>query len=309
MIGQVRFEIWGSDAHLLVGEADRLAAAERLLRRVLRRIDRACSRFVPESGLSRLNAATGRTVLVDPTLLAAVRVALTAAEQSGGLVDPTVGPAMAALGYDHDIDDIPVDDPTPIRPVPAAGWRGVSLDDRLGTIHLPVGTGLDLGATAKAWAADLAAAEIATRLGTAVLVNLGGDLAVRGTVPGGWRIRVTEDHRAGHELAGQVVSVRSGGLATSSRTVRTWRRAGRQVHHVVDPRTGRPAPITWRCVSVAAADCVGANVAATAAMVLGPGAPRWLVERGLPARLVGADGSVQTTPGWPTHRAGRDEAA
>jgi FAD:protein FMN transferase len=298
-VGHTRFEIWGTTAHLLVADANALPAAERLLRKVLRRIDRACNRFVPDSAISRLNANAGRTVMVDPMLLQAVRTALTAAEQTDGLVDPTVGPAMQALGYDHDIDEIPPDNPAPIRPVPAAGWHTVRLDDRLGTIQLLPGSTLDLGATAKALAADLAAAEVYDTLQCPVLVNLGGDLAIAGTRPGGWRVRVTEDHRAGHEIAGQVVGVRSGGLATSSRTVRTWRRAGRQLHHVVDPRTGRPAPITWRCVSVAAADCVGANAAATAAMVLGPQALRWLAVRHLPARLVAADGTVLITPGWP----------
>jgi thiamine biosynthesis lipoprotein len=307
MTGQARFEVWGSTAHLLVGDADAVGPAEAILRRVLRRIDRACNRFVADSALSRLNAVAGRTVLVDPVLLTAIQVALTAAEQSGGLVDPTVGPALAAIGYDRDLAAIPVDNPEPIRPVPAAGYRTVHVDERLGTVQLLPGTALDLGATAKALAADLAAAEVADRLGCPVLVNLGGDLATAGPRPAdGWRVRVTEDHRAGHELAGQVVTVRSGGLATSSRTVRTWRRAGQQIHHLVDPRTGQPAATTWRCVSVAAADCVGANVAATAAMVLGPGAPLWLAERGLPARLVAADGTVHTTDGWPnSHEEGR----
>lgn len=301
MTGQARFEVWGSTAHLLVADDSATAAAEAILRRVLRRIDRACNRFVPDSALSRLNAAAGRTVLVDPTLLGAIQVALTAAEQSGGLVDPTVGRALAAIGYDRDLAAIPVDNPAPIQAVPAAGYATVRVNERLGTVQLLPGTALDLGATAKALAADLAAAEVADRLECSVLVNLGGDLAPAGPAPsGGWRVRVTEDHRAGHELAGQVVSVRSGGLATSSRTVRAWRRAGRQVHHLIDPRTGQPAAETWRCVSVAAADCVGANVAATAAMVLGPDAPGWLARRGLPARLVAADGTVRTTPGWPT---------
>ena len=229
---------------------------------------------------------------------------LTAADQSGGLVDPTVGPALAAIGYDRDFAAIPADDPAPIRPVPAAGWRAVTVDDALGAVTLPAGVALDLGATAKAWAADLAASALAGAFGCAVLVNLGGDLAIGGTTPDGWRVRVTEHHRAGRELPGQVVTVRSGGLATSSRTVRAWRRAGRPVHHLIDPRTGLPAEPTWRCVSVAAVDCVGANTAATAAMILGPAAPGWLADRGLPARLVAADGTVHTVAGWPAQQEG-----
>jgi thiamine biosynthesis lipoprotein len=324
----VRFEIWGSVAHLLVGDAAALPEAERELRAVLARIDRACSRFRPDSALSRLNASAaagggGRPTVVDPILLAAIEVALAAADRSGGLVDPTVGRALAAIGYDRDLGDVPADDPTPVRPVPAGGWRAVTVDRELGAVTVPPGIALDLGATGKAWAADLAAARLADRFGCPVLVNLGGDLAVAGGTPAGgregWRVRVTEDHRvtkdhgvtrdhrAGRELPGQVVGIRSGGLATSSRTVRTWRRAGRLVHHLVDPRTGLPALGTWRCVSVAAADCVGANTAATAAMILGAAAPQWLAARALPARLVAADGSVHTVAGWPA--APKGEAA
>jgi thiamine biosynthesis lipoprotein len=355
MTGQVRFEVWGTTAHLLVSDAAALPAAEHELRALLARIDRACSRFRADSALSRLNAAAGtagnaatagaagnaatagaagnaatagaagnaatagaaakagtaavagapgRTTVVDPVLLAAVGVALRAAEASGGLVDPTVGRALAAIGYDRDLAAIPADSPEPVRPVPAAGWRAVAVDDALGAIRLPAGVALDLGATAKAWAADLAAAGLADRFGCAVLVNLGGDLAVGGTAQEGWRVRVAEHHTAGREAPGQVVTVRSGGLATSSRTVRTWRRAGRPVHHLIDPRTGLPAAATWRCVSVAAADCVGANTAATAAMILGPAAPAWLAARDLPARLVAADGAVRTVAGWPAEHVG-----
>jgi FAD:protein FMN transferase len=301
MVAQARFEIWGTTAHLLVADETALPAAEVALRRVLRRIDRACNRFAPDSALSRLNAAAGRTVLVDPMLLTALGVAMRAAEQTGGLVDPTVGPAVNALGYDRDLAAIPADNPAPVRALPAAGWRTVEVNERLGTVQLLPGTCLDLGATAKALTADLAARELAARFDCAVLVNLGGDLAIGGPRRE-WRVRVTEDHRAGAELCGQVVSLRSGGLATSSRTVRTWRRAGKQMHHLVDPRTGRPADLTWRAVSVAAADCVGANTAATAAMILGPQAPAWLARRRLPARLVAADGSVHTTANWPANQ-------
>jgi thiamine biosynthesis lipoprotein len=303
MTGQVRFEVWGCTAHLLVADAAALAAAERYLRTLLDRVDRACSRFRPDSALSRLNAAAGRTTVPDPTLYAAIQVALAAAETSGGLVDPTVGTALAAIGYDRDIAAIPADDPAPVHSAPAPGWRAVTMHEGLGAVTVPAGVVLDLGATAKAWAADLAATELAERLGCPVLVNLGGDLAMGGGAHP-WRVRVTEDHRAGHDTPGQVVTLRSGGLATSSRTARTWRRAGRPVHHLVDPRTGLSAAPAWRCVSVAAASCVGANTAATAAMILGADAPAWLADRGVPSRLVASDGSVRTVAGWPTDTEG-----
>ena len=95
------------------------------------------------------------------------------------------------------------------------------------------------------------------------------------------------------------VTITAGGLATSGTTRRRWRRGGRTVHHIVDPRTGDIPASRWRTVSVAAATCVDANTASTAAVVLGDAAPGWLAARGLPARLVDVDGAVSTTAGWP----------
>jgi thiamine biosynthesis lipoprotein len=134
-----------------------------------------------------------------------------------------------------------------------------------------------------------------------VLVNLGGDLTVAGSTPpdGGWAVLVTDDHRSPLDADGQTVAVRSGGLATSSTTVRRWRAGGREHHHIVDPRTGLAAAEIWRTVSVAAATCVDANTASTAAIVRGREAPAWLDRMGLPARLVALDGSVSTTGAWP----------
>ena len=134
-------------------------------------------------------------------------------------------------------------------------------------------------------------AAIAAATGSPTLVDLGGDVATAGPAPaGGWVVRVTDDHRAGPDADGQSVTVSGGGLATSSTTVRRWRRAGRPVHHIVDPATGEPAAPVWRTVSVAAASCVDANTASTAAIVRGASAPQWLESLGLPARLVDPSG-------------------
>ena len=158
---------------------------------------------------------------------------------------------------------------------------------------------LDLGATAKAAVADGAAEAIAADLGCGVLVELGGDVAVRGEAPpadgpSGWASRSAPRLRAE-----PTVAIHDGGVATSSTTARTWRRGAGTAHHVVDPRTGEVAEPVWRAVSVAAATCLDANTASTAAIVLGTDAPAWLAERGLPARLVGADGQEFTVAGWP----------
>jgi thiamine biosynthesis lipoprotein len=165
---------------------------------------------------------------------------------------------------------------------------------------------VDLGATAKARTADRAAAAISHRTGSGCLVSLGGDLAVAGPAPaGGWRIRVEDvagDPAAPPTGPSTVVTIRDGGLATSSTRARRWRRGGLDLHHVLDPRTGLPPEPVWRTVSVAAGTCVDANTVSTAAIVRGRRVWPWLRSVGLPARLVGEDGDVVTVGGWPANR-------
>jgi thiamine biosynthesis lipoprotein len=165
-------------------------------------------------------------------------------------------------------------------------------------VQLRRGTELDLGATAKAFAADRIAALVYESTGSDVLVSLGGDIAVQGAPPRGWPIRVTDDHRTA-EGYGQTVAIAAGGLATSSTTVRRWRAGRVEAHHIVDPATGAPAAEHWRTISVAAPTCVAANTAATAAIVKGARAVHWLEGRGHAARLVAVDGSVVYVGGWP----------
>jgi thiamine biosynthesis lipoprotein len=263
-------------------------------------IDAACSRFRPDSELAAVNAARGRAVPVSPLLLDALEVALRAARLTGGLVDPTVGGALVLSGYDRDFALVRGSRVRRVRAGRVAGWSVVELDRDAGTVRLPAGVRLDLGATAKALAADGAAAGALEAGVRGVLVNLGGDIATAGDAPaGGWAVRVTDSHRAGPDAAGQDVTIASGGLSTSSTTVRRWRRRGGAAHHIVDPRTGLPAAEHWRTVSVAAASCVDANIASTAAIVLGAPAPGWLADGGMPARLVSRAGAVTTTAGWP----------
>jgi len=130
--------------------------------------------------------------------------------------------------------------------------------------------------------------------------RLGGDIAVAGSPPGGWPVRVSDSHR--DTKGGQVVAIRNGGLASSSTTVRRWRAGDVELHHIVDPRTGTAAPEVWRTATVTAPTCVEANAAATAAIILGAAAPNWLAQRDRPARLVRRDGSVAYFCGWPGDR-------
>jgi thiamine biosynthesis lipoprotein len=301
MTDTVRWVALGTQANLVVSDPRALAAARRAVEAELDAIDLACSRFRADSDLSRLNARAGRTVRVGPLLLEAVTVALRAAALTDGIVDPTIGRALILAGYDRDFALITAA-PTWLAATRVAGWRAVSVNRAGSTVRIPRGVRLDLGATAKALAADRSAAAAATAApGAGVLVNLGGDIAVAGPTPaGGWAIRVADDHRAPPDAPGQALSLESGGLATSSTTVRRW---GPVAHHIIDPRTGRPAVSPWRTVSVAAATCVDANIASTAAIVLGDDAPDWLAARGLPARLVDQEGRAHAVADWPQERA------
>jgi thiamine biosynthesis lipoprotein len=277
------------------------SSARRAVEAELAAVDAACSRFRDDSELERVNAARGRAVRVSPLLLDALEVALRAAALTQGLVDPTVGGALVLSGYDRDFAAVRGSRLRAVRAARVAGWGVVELDQGAGTVRVPDGVRLDLGATAKALAADRAAVRALEAAGAAgVLVNLGGDIATAGAAPpGGWAVRVADSHRAGAGEPGQELRIASGGLSTSSTTVRRWRRRGGDAHHIVDPRTGTPAAEHWRTVSVAAATCVDANIAGTGAIVLGSPARAWLEDAGLPARLVSAAGAVEVTAGWP----------
>ncbi|NKQ55983.1 FAD:protein FMN transferase [Amycolatopsis sp. K13G38] len=300
-MGAARFPALGTAAEVIVTDAAALERAQEVVRGHVREIDRTCSRFREDSEISRLHAGAGRAVRVSPLLAEALGVALRAAELTGGLVDPTVAHAVRHLGYTGDFAGLDHDDPRPATAAGAApGWWRVQLDTDRGEVVLPRGVSLDLGATAKALAADRAAADAAERTGCGVFVGLGGDVAVAGPGPdGGWRIVVGDDHARADPRRDPVIAVVSGGVATSSTTCRAWRRAGRPVHHIVDPRTGDVPDALWRTVSVAAASCVDANTASTASIVLGHAAPGWLAGQRLPARLVTVDGDVTAVAGWP----------
>ena len=165
-------------------------------------------------------------------------------------------------------------------------------------LTVPDGVLLDLGATAKAFASDRAAARAHDAVGMPVLVSLCGDIAVSGTRPGEpWVVMVVETP---DEQDGPLVEVHDGGLATSTTRARRWVRSGRPMHHLLDPVTGLPAVEVWRTVTVAAATCLDANIASTATVVKGAEGLRWLESTGLPARVVAADGTVHTVGGWPT---------
>ncbi len=301
MSGLVERQALGVDCTLVVTDVDALDAAARLLDHRLVELDRVASRFRPDSEVSRLAAlpgdATGQvTHELSPLLAELLCGALWAARATDGVVDPTLGRALEAVGYDTDF--------TAVRARAAHAERApvAGVVDRLSLVGrrltMPAGTLLDLGSTGKAGSADRIARELAQTLPGGFLVDLGGDIAVAGPAPvGGWVVRVADGGR---------ISIASQGVATSGTDRRRWTTDGGVRHHLLDPRTGRSAGRVWRHVTCLGANALEANAAATAACVLGAAAPGWLIARRIPARLVperpGA--AVICTPGWPVETYG-----
>jgi FAD:protein FMN transferase len=249
------------------------------IRRLFADRERTFSRFLPSSELASVNASAGRPTVVSPEFAEMLERSLALAAETGGLVDPTVGGALAALGYTRDIATLG-DDPAPAGPpAPAPGWRSVELSGRL--LVMPRGCALDLNGVVKSATVDDAVA----LLDGDGFVSAGGDLAVRGpttvSLPGGG-----------------AVSVVQGGIATSGTSKRRWRRAGEVHHHLVDPKTGRSAVSPWEAVTAAGATCVAADVAARAAFLAGQDGPGWLDRRGIPGRFVAGGGTIAVNRSW-----------
>jgi thiamine biosynthesis lipoprotein len=299
--GTATWRALGTYVHLSTADEAALEPARQIATRLLDDVDRTCSRFRQDSDLTRANAGAGSWTSVDPLLVKAIGAAVEAAAQSDGLVDPTLGHALVAIGYDRDISLVLAESTDPAGvPVPAraGAWRDIQRDPA-GAVLVPRGSALDLGATCKAWAADLIVAAIAAEFDSTVVLSLGGDIAVSG--PGGWPVAITEtiDDPAGAEI----VHLPYGGLATSSTAARRWIRDGVMRHHLIDPRTGEPTNGRWRTVTATGLTCLAANTATTASIVLGDQAIGWLTAREIPARLVNTAGRVVRTERWPEPKA------
>jgi FAD:protein FMN transferase len=248
------------------------------IQQLFARSDHVFSRFLAGSELNRVNERAGRPTLVSAEFAAMVELALSAAKQTGGLVDPTLGYALEAAGYDRDFAELG-DDPRPPGVAVPSSLPGLRLRGRL--LELPAGVKLDLNGVVKAQTVDIAL----TLLRGPGYVCAGGDLACRGAVsvalPGGDSVRLVV-----------------GGLATSGCDRRSWRRAGTPQHHLLDPRNGRPAVSPWQQVTVCGRTCLGADVAAKAAFLLGHDGPDWLDQHRLPGRFRSAGGVAITNLSW-----------
>ena len=267
-----RFNAMGCEVVVRGGRASEWIEVERLFRDR----DRMFSRFIQGSELNRVNETSGHATLVSALFAATLEVAMQAADETAGLVDPTLGAALEAAGYARDFAEL-TPDPRPAGP--ASGPQPVQLIGRIA--RLPEGAVLDLNGVVKSLAVDDALALLSGEAS----VSAGGDLAARGpltvALPGG-----------------EAVELRHGALATSGRTKRRWLRAGEEQHHLIDPRTGRPSRSPWTEVTACGATCVAADVAAKAAFLLGDDGPAWLDARGIPARFLREDGTARLSRAW-----------
>jgi len=291
LVGQVTMRALGTDVHLLATRPEVLPEALHLVHDYLATVDRAVSRFRPDSEVCRLaeHARSGPVqARISQTAADYLSAALDMAALTDGIVDPTVGAAVIASGYDADIDVVRErgasqrQTSTRRDPAPLPGWQSVSLIGR--DVAVPQWCVLDVGATGKAYAADRIADALSRTLHGGFLVDLGGDVAVCGPPPpGGWRVSLEPPASARRDH--QIVTITTQAVATSSTQVRTWDVDGVARHHIVDPRSGMTAPAIWSQVTCVATSALLANAASTAAIVLGEDAPAWLAARGIPARL------------------------
>lgn len=266
-------------------------------------LEARASRFRTDSELVRLNARSGERVRVSSELWQEIATAVAMARWTSGLVTPTVLPLLEHAGYDRTFDELAdrVLD-TPNRPAPpVCDARAIILHANSSSVELPAHARLDLGGTAKGHAADVFAGELGG-MGPS-LVDVGGDIAVSGPRADGtpWPIDVQDPHDPERSLA--LVALGSGGVATSGRDFRRWRTTNGEAHHIVDPRTGRPAHSDVIAATVVARSALRAEVAAKVVVLLGSRAGLdWLgTEPDLAALVVLENAEVHTCPRFSGH--------
>ena len=253
------------------------------------------SRFREDSELSRLNARAGESVRVSRMLFEAVEAAVGAAQETGGLFDPTMLHQIRGLGYDRTFNAIDPASTRQYRPVLGGAWREVRLDPRRRTVQLPEGAGLDLGGIAKGMAVDAALAGLRKAGAACAAVNAGGDLAVTDPPRGyaSWPIEIETNREP------CLVSLAGGALATSSVGRRRWQEGAMERHHLLDPASGLPVDNEVWSATATARSCRDAEVAAKAALLLGEGdGTGFLERRQMPGLLVLKDGRQVLIGSW-----------
>lgn len=290
----------GGTAHLVAVGAG--PAAIEAGRRRLADLEARWSRFRPDSEISRLNGAAGRPCIVSADTILLVERSVDGWLATAGAFDPTVLPALESAGYDRDFQSLAADPRPAGPPAPAPGCLGIRVDQATRMVFVPAGTALDPGGIGKGLAADLAVEEMLAAGATGACVNVGGDLRVAGEPPGpdGWVIGVEDPGDPGREL--DRLRLQAGGVATSGTGYRRWSRAGRDMHHLIDPGLGIPALRPNALAMALAGTGWWAEVMTKVALLAGTGGPAALAGHGSTGMVVTADGEVLTTPGYGAFR-------
>jgi thiamine biosynthesis lipoprotein len=297
-----RFAVMGTTAHVLVvgdDAGDHVDAA----RASLDALERKWSRFLPSSEISRMNALSGEHVVVSPETVLLVQCAVEGWRRSGGWFDPTVLPALRALGYDRDFARVRAGAHRAAQPAHRApGCAAIHCDPGVSSVTLPRGVEFDAGGIGKGLAADLVSAQLIDAGARGALVNVGGDLRVRGDGPadGAWRVGVVDPARAEREVVR--VHLHDGAVATSSRARRRWATPDGPVHHLVDPTSGRSANGTHATVTAVTGDAWWAEVVAKTVLV-GDLAVHAGARFGAHVVTIAADGAVAADPALLEHAA------
>jgi thiamine biosynthesis lipoprotein len=296
------FRALGSQIVVVTREPEQLDGVTTHARTVMETLEQTFSRFRADSELAYVESCAGQPTRCSPLFVELLQLALWAAASTDGWFDPTVRDALEAAGYDRDFAAVLTDGPAPARPaLPAGRWRAIRVDAERGLVTLPPATRLDFGGIGKSFAVDRVVRSLPAGFGGA-LISAGGDLAVAGPPPeGGWLCEIAVGAETPTE---QVVALRAGALATSGIGRRRWQRGGQELHHLIDPQTGQPGVSPWLIVSVAAGNCVAAEVAAKVGWLRGYAGPGWVAAQGLAARFQARDGRVVTVGGWPAAASG-----
>ncbi len=298
-MARAQFHAMGTTVSLLLPE-EQVQVGTEAVQSLFAEWEQTLSRFMPESELSRLNSRAGHSVAVSPLLFMVLEKAIAAAQATDGLYDPTLLQNLHTIGYDRSfelIENASVQVNTNGHAVRKGGaWQQIRLNHEKQRVTLPVGVGVEFGGIAKGMAVD-AALERLRDVGIATaMVNAGGDLAVLGVPP----IEQQWDIAVPGKTQSWTLPLTHGAIATSGIARRHWQQGEQQRHHLLDARTGLPAQSGMWSVTVVAATCMQAEVAAKVAFVLGiQEGSAFLQQRGLPGMLIRENGNWTTAGPWP----------
>jgi thiamine biosynthesis lipoprotein len=231
--------------------------------------EQALSRFRYDSELTQLNQTCEKDVHVSKTLWDVYRAAQEAERMTDGLVTPTLLEALTQAGYDRPFDELPLQTKPKPDPVQSTSplLTEISVNENKRTMRLPAGVSLDFGGVAKGWASDQAMKRL--QIEGPALIDAGGDIAVSGEMSNGdpWPIGIADPFHPEEEI--ETLFLATGGVATSGKDRRRWKKGDTLQHHIIDPSTKKPADTDLLTVTVIGPDVLKAEAAAKAAFILG----------------------------------------